>query len=76
MPIFRHWFQRNFPDPQMLILTFMLVFSATAISSIGRILIPVLASLVIACKVIHLMAPTRELCCEASRRWQSGRGRP
>ena len=48
MQIIREWFHRHFSDPQVLILFFVLLGGTVAILTLGRIMAPVLASLVIA----------------------------
>ena len=48
MNIIRSWFQRHFSDPQVLILFFILLGGVIAIVTLGRIMAPVLASVVIA----------------------------
>ena len=48
MQIIREWFHRHFSDPQVLILFFVLLGGTAAILTLGRIMAPVLASLVIA----------------------------
>ena len=48
MNIIRDWFQRHFTDPQVIILIITLVLGAVVILTLGNILMPVLASMVIA----------------------------
>ncbi len=48
MQIIREWFQRHFSDPQVLILFFVLLGGTVVILTLGQIMAPVLASLVIA----------------------------
>ncbi|MEA3230684.1 MAG: AI-2E family transporter [Thermodesulfobacteriota bacterium] len=48
MQIIREWFRRHFSDPQVLILFFILLGGTVAILTLGQIMAPVLASLVIA----------------------------
>ena len=48
MQIIREWFRRHFSDPQVLILFFVLLGGTVAILTLGQIMAPVLASLVIA----------------------------
>lgn len=48
MQIIREWFQRHFSDPQVLILFFFLLSGTLIILTLGRIMAPVLASIVIA----------------------------
>lgn len=44
----RSWYERNFSDPQVVILAILLVFGFVAVLMLGRMLAPVLASVVIA----------------------------
>jgi putative permease len=44
----RHWYQRNFSDPQAVILALLLLVGLLAVLLLGRMLAPVLASVVIA----------------------------
>jgi putative permease len=46
--ILRDWFRRHFTDPQIVILVILLVIGTGVILTLGRILTPVLASVVIA----------------------------
>ncbi len=48
MQIIREWFRRHFSDPQVIILFFILLGGTVAILTLGQIMAPVLASLVIA----------------------------
>jgi putative permease len=48
MKVIRDWYQRNFTDPQTVILALLLIFGFTAILFFGRIMAPVLAGVVIA----------------------------
>lgn len=48
MNIFRDWFRRHFADPQIVILVALLVIGTFIILTMGHILTPVLASVVIA----------------------------
>lgn len=48
MHIIREWFQRHFSDPQVIILFFILLAGTVAIWTLGRIMAPVIASVVIA----------------------------
>ncbi len=48
MQIIRDWFKRHFSDPQVIILFIALVGGTVAILTLGRILAPVLAGIVIA----------------------------
>jgi len=48
LQIIREWFRRHFSDPQVLILFFVLLGGTVAILTLGQIMAPVLASLVIA----------------------------
>jgi len=48
LQIIREWFHRHFSDPQVLILFFVLLGGTVAILTLGQIMAPVLASLVIA----------------------------
>jgi putative permease len=44
----REWYERNFSDPQVVILALLLVFGALVVLLFGRMLAPVLASVIIA----------------------------
>jgi len=44
----REWYDRNFSDPQVVILAILLVFGALVVVLLGRMLAPILASLIIA----------------------------
>ncbi len=46
--ILQEWFQRNFSDPQAVILALMLVFGFGVVMVMGKILAPLLASIIIA----------------------------
>ena len=48
MNIFRDWIQRHFTDPQIIILVVLLVTGTVVILTMGKILTPVLASVMIA----------------------------
>ncbi len=48
MQLIRDWFKRRFSDPQLLLLAMLLIFGAFVLFFLGRILTPVLASVVIA----------------------------
>ncbi len=56
MNIIREWFRRHFSDPQVLILFFILFAGALIILTLGRIMAPVLASVVIAYLLEGLVA--------------------
>lgn len=44
----RQWYERNFSDPQVVILAILLIVGVAAVMMLGRMLAPVLASVVIA----------------------------
>jgi putative permease len=44
----RQWYERNFSDPQVVILAILLIVGVVAVMMLGRMLAPVLASVVIA----------------------------
>lgn len=46
--VLRRWYERHFTDPQVVILAFLLILGLTLVLLAGRILAPLLASLVIA----------------------------
>lgn len=46
--VLRNWYNRNFSDPQAVILTLMLLFGFTVIATLGNVLTPVIAGVVIA----------------------------
>ena len=48
MEVIRGWFQRVFADPQVVILAVLLVTGFVVILTMGRLLTPVLAALVLA----------------------------
>lgn len=48
MNLVKDWFRRNFSDPQVVVLTVLLAGSLLVVLFLGKMLIPVLASLVIA----------------------------
>ena len=48
MQYFRNWFNQRFSDPQVVILFFLLVIGTLIILTLGKLLAPVLASIVIA----------------------------
>lgn len=48
MQLFRDWFRRRFSDPQMALLALLLILGTIVLFFLGRILTPVLASVVIA----------------------------
>ncbi len=48
MQIVKDWFRKNFNDPQVVVLTILLLVGFIFVFLLGRILVPVLASLVIA----------------------------
>lgn len=48
MEVIRDWFRRNFSDPQVVILATVLLAGTIAIVFMGRILAPVIASLIVA----------------------------
>lgn len=48
MDIIKNWFQRYFSDPQVVILMLLLVFGFALVLTVGEILAPVLASVIIA----------------------------
>lgn len=56
MNIIREWFRRHFSDPQVLILFFILLGGVVIILTLGRIMAPVLASVVIAYLLEGLVA--------------------
>jgi putative permease len=59
MELLRSWFTRHFSDPQVVILTTLLIILFLGIVLIGRILAPVLAALVIAYMLEGLVARLR-----------------
>jgi len=57
MEVIREWFRRNLSDPQVVILTAFLIGGTLTILYMGRILAPVLASVVIAYLLEGLVRP-------------------
>ena len=56
LQIFKEWTKRYFSDPQMIILGLMLILGFTVVFLLGRILMPVFASIVIAYLLEGLVA--------------------
>ncbi len=61
MHYFRNWLNRHFSDPQVIILFFLLIFGSLIILTMGTILAPVLASIVIAYLLEGIVAFFRRL---------------
>ena len=57
MKLITAWFNRNFSDPQVVILGLALVILLAAVLLFGRMLAPVLAAIVIAYLLDGLIAP-------------------
>lgn len=61
MHYFRDWFNRHFSDPQVIILFFLLIFGTLIILTMGTLLAPVLASVVVAYLLDGIVAFFRRL---------------
>jgi putative permease len=57
MNFLRHWFQRHFSDPQVIILTVFLIGGTLIVLYLGDIMMPVLASVVVAYLLEGLVGP-------------------
>ncbi len=63
MNLFRDWFRRHFTDPQIISLIGLLLLCALVILTMGKILAPVLASLLIAYLLDGLVLALKRLKC-------------
>jgi putative permease len=61
MHIFKDWFKRHFTDPEIIILTALLVLSTVVMVTMGQTLAPILASVFIAYLLDGLVAPIERL---------------
>lgn len=60
MDIIRRWFQRYFSDPQVVILALFLIFGFAVVLTMGNMLAPVLAGVVIAYLLEGLVGPLEQ----------------
>ncbi len=61
MEVVRQWFQRHFSDPQVVSLALMLLFGFVVILTMGKMLAPVLAALVLAYLLEGLVAALQRM---------------